>query len=103
MGQLKRYGAAWREAGKDGMPGKVFFQVEQPEEALKPGECRPFLRKTLAAAFPVILQGFVNEAMKGSCQHLKMVTELTRSQKREGEPRGKGPAELMLEELERGE
>jgi hypothetical protein len=83
-------------------PPRAFFQVEQPKRPLRPGECRMFLRKTLARAFPAIVQGFVNEAMEGSCQHLKLAAEITESGKRVRKAKEeKGPAQLLLEQLER--
>jgi hypothetical protein len=71
-----------------------------PEKPLRPAQCRTHLRKTVAAAYRDIVKGFVDQAKSGSCQHLKMATDVVESAKRVGAgSRKKGPAELMLEEL----
>ncbi|MEO7027830.1 MAG: hypothetical protein ABI147_00310 [Acidobacteriaceae bacterium] len=82
--------------------GDAGVDVKEPEKPLRPSQCRTHLRKTVAAAYRDIVAGFVGEAKSGSCQHLKMATEVVESKGRVRErSRGKGPAERMLEELER--
>jgi hypothetical protein len=49
---------------------------KQGQRLLKPAGCRSYLRRRLANVFPAIVDGFVEEAKKGSCVHLKMATEL---------------------------
>lgn len=71
------------------------------EKPLRPSQCRTHLRKTVAAAYRDIVAGFVDQAKGGSCQHLKMATEVVDSEKRaKGGSRAKGPATAMLAELE---
>ena len=49
----------------------------QPEaKPLRPGQCRAHMRKTLANEFREIVDGFVKQAKSGSCQHVKLATEL---------------------------
>jgi len=72
------------------------------EKPLTPNQCRKYLRKTVAAAYREIVAGFVKEAMSGSCQHLKMATELVDSMRRpKAAARKKSSATLMLEKLQR--
>ncbi len=72
------------------------------EKPLTPNQCRKYLRKTVAAAYRDIVAGFVKEAKSGSCQHLKMATEVVDSTRRpKAAPREKGAAALLLEKLER--
>ena len=85
-----------------GVLAGVDVQETAAEKPLRPSQCRAHLRKTVAAAFRDIVTGFVDEAKRGSCQHLKMATEMVEPKKREeAASREKGPAELMLEELNR--
>jgi hypothetical protein len=80
-----------------GAPG---LEIVAPEKPLRPHQCRKHLRETVAAAYRDIVAGFVAQAMSGSCQHLKMATEVVESPKRTRVgPRVKGPAERLLEEL----
>lgn len=68
-----------------------------PERPLKPSQCRTYMRRTLAAQFPYILRGLVQGARKGSCQHVKLATELLQStQPREAKKRG--TVERLLDE-----
>lgn len=100
----KRDGAHEPVAAEGTTQPRAFFRVEPPKRPLRPGECRAYLRRSLARAFPAIVQGFVNEAMEGSCQHLKLAAEITQSGKRVRKCREeKGPAQLLLEEMERGD
>jgi hypothetical protein len=43
---------------------------------LSPAKCRSYLRKRLAKEFEEITKGFIGAAKTGSCQHLKLATEL---------------------------
>jgi len=68
---------------------------------LRPHQCQRHLRLTVAAAYRDIVAGFVDEAKAGSCQHLKMATEVVASKKRvRAAKRVKGPSELMLEKFD---
>jgi hypothetical protein len=74
--------------------------IVTPEKPLRPHQCKKHLRETVAAAYRDIVKGFVTQAKSGSCQHLKMATEVVESPKRtRAGPRVKGPVESVLEEL----
>ena len=74
--------------------------VGEVERALRPTQCREYMRRTLAREYRAIVDGFVKQAKKGSCQHVKLATELL--QKPEpGKRRGKGTAVRLLEKLSR--
>lgn len=82
-------------------PAATEQAAEPVGPALRPGQCRRYMRQRLAAEFPGIVQGFVEGAKAGSCAHVKLVTELL------GDPeptrsRRKGSAMQLLEELGRG-
>ena len=49
---------------------------------LRPAQCRAYMRKELAREFRGIVDGFVKGAKSGSCQHVKLATELLESKKR---------------------
>lgn len=70
------------------------------EKPLRPSQCRRYLRTELAGSFRGIVKGFVKQAKSGSVQHLKVATALLeeRGTKRQ---RGKGPAELLLDQMRR--
>jgi hypothetical protein len=69
-------------------------------QPMQPGQCGEHLRKKLAEEFEAIVQGFVEEAKKGGCQHVKLVTELLKDVE-PSQPKKKGPATRFLEEWER--
>lgn len=71
---------------------------EKPEKPLRPRQCHKFLQKTLASEFRTIVAGFVSEAQKGSCAHMKLAVELLEPLKDDGRYR-KGSAQRLLEEL----
>lgn len=72
------------------------------ERLLRPGQCRSHMRKILAKEFPEIVQGFVKEAKSGSCQHVKLATELLASKPRARKPRpGSRIFDQWAEELEK--
>lgn len=71
------------------------------ERPLKPGQCRAYMRRELAREFRGIVQGFVDGAKKGSCQHVKLATELVQPPKRNRRP--KSTVERLLEELGEGD
>lgn len=67
------------------------------KKALRPGQCREHMRKRLAAEFEGIVEGFVKQAKAGSCQHVKLATELLKGRVRKPkEP--EGTATRMLRE-----
>jgi len=67
------------------------------KKAPKPSACKGIMQKRLAESFEEIVDGFVEEAKKGSCAHVKLTTELLETASREKESRKKGSAERMLE------
>ena len=74
--------------------------VAPDEKPLRPGQCRAYLRKAVAAAFRDIAHGFIQQATTGSCQHVKMAADVVSSKKPNGaESRVKGPAEQLMDEL----
>lgn len=67
------------------------------KRALKPSACKRLIRKRLAESFEEIVDGFVKEAKKGSCPHVKLTNELLETA-RKRPSRKKGPGEKMLEQ-----
>ena len=97
---VKQPVAAKPLAAEDVVGALPRVEIVAPERPLRPSQCRTYLRKTVAAAYPEIVDGFVTQAKSGGCQHLKMATEVVESPKRTRVgPRVKGPAERLLEEL----
>ena len=71
---------------------------QEPEEKpLRPKQCHKYMQKTLASQFRKIVSGFVSEAEKGGCAHMKLAVELL--QPIENETRQKSSAQRLLEEL----
>ena len=70
---------------------------ERPEKPLRPRQCHKYLQKTLASEFKSIVGGFVTEAQKGGCAHMKLAVELLEPVK--DERHRKSSAERLLEEL----
>lgn len=58
-------------------------EQEAKKKPLAPGQCRAFMRRTLAEEFPGIVDGFVKQAKRGSCQHVKLATELLEPRRRQ--------------------
>jgi hypothetical protein len=71
---------------------------EEQEKPLRPRQCHKYLQKRLASEFRTIVGGFIDEARKGGCAHMKLAVELLEPAKDEGRRR-KGPAQRLLEEL----
>lgn len=72
--------------------------ADKGEKQLKPGQCRGYMRKELAAAYPEIVKGFVEGAKAGSCAHVKLATELLALPEKK-QRRTKGSATRILEKL----
>ena len=72
------------------------------EAPLRPSQCRAYMRRTLAREFRGIVDGFVKSAKRGSCQHVKLATELMDAPPRRP-VRRKGAVQQLLEKMERGE
>ena len=71
--------------------------AEPQEKPLRPRQCHKYLQKKLASEFRAIVGGFIDEARKGGCAHMKLAVELLEQAKDEG--RRKGSAQRLLEEL----
>ena len=78
--------------------GSAKSEAEEPP--LRPEQCRAYMRRTLAREFRGIVQGFVDGAKSGSCQHVKLATELMKTSPRT-RVRGRGDVQRLLEKLER--
>lgn len=61
---------------------RVLTKIAEPEKPLKPAQCRAFMRRHLATAFPRIVEGFVNQAETGSCMHVKLASELLETRRK---------------------
>jgi hypothetical protein len=70
---------------------------EPKQKPLRPRQCHKYLQKTLASEFRTIVSGFVTEAQKGGCAHMKLAVELLESVK--DESRRKSSTQRLLEEL----
>ena len=96
-------GAKRTAAGKTGQgrsaDGLSSTRVEKP---LRPSQCREYMRQTLAREFRGIVQGFVEGAKTGSCQHVKLAAELMERPAR-SRTRGNQSVQRLLEKLEREE
>ena len=73
------------------------------EKPLRPSQCRTYMRRTLAKEFRGIVDGFVKGAQSGSCQHVKLATELLEPQRRTKQPQaqsGRNVLSKWLQELD---
>jgi hypothetical protein len=68
------------------------------QKPLRPRQCHKYLQKELASKFRTIVGGFISEAQKGGCAHMKLAVELLERTKDDGRQR-KGSAQRLLEEL----
>lgn len=66
---------------------------------LRPSQCRAYMRRELAREFRGIVEGFVDGAKKGSCQHVKLATELVGAPARQ-QKRGKSVVQKLIDEME---
>lgn len=71
------------------------------EKPLRPSQCAKYLRTEVAGAFRQIVAGFLSAATSGSCQQLKLATEIVESKPKGKGSRAKGPAQRLMEDLER--
>ena len=83
--------------GSNTGPELMAESAEPQEKPLRPRQCHKYLQKTLASKFTTIVSGFIEEAQKGGCAHMKLAVELL--QPIESESRRKGSAQRLLEEL----
>ena len=96
-GRLKRVAAGARPSEPKEERSRIV--VERPARPLTPAMCRRWVRKTMAAHMPDVLEGFLNAAVAGSSTHLKLATETVAPTT--ATTRRKGRAERMLENWER--
>jgi hypothetical protein len=89
-----------RPGGRGSGAGHEFTaeSAESQEKPLRPRQCHKYLQKKLASEFRTIVDGFVSEAQKGGCAHMKLAVELLEPAKDDGRGR-KGSAQRLLEEL----
>lgn len=73
---------------------------EKKQKPLRPSDCRSHMRKRLAGEFQEIVDGFVAAAKLGSCQHVKLATELLKPIRKSASKK-KGPATRLWEKIER--
>ena len=78
-------------------PAAEAGEPERPPKALRPGQCQKYLQRKLAENFAAIMEGFVKEARKGGCAHVKLAVELLEPAK--PARRRKSSAQRFLEEL----
>ena len=76
--------------------GEGEVETKQSKRLLQPAGCRSYMRKRLADEFGEIVSGFVEEAKKGSCTHVKLATELLKPT-RKGTTRKKGTVRQLAE------
>jgi hypothetical protein len=88
--------------GSDKMEQRNVGVGEGNKKYMKPSECRSLMRRTLAKEFQAIVDGFISAAKKGSCPHVKLATELMKSD-RNGASRKKGTATKYWEMLQKEE
>ncbi len=75
-------------------------EAEEPQEQkpLRPKQCHKYVQKRVAEQFPAIVNGFIGEALKGSCPHMKLAMELLDSAKVTTRPR-KSSVHMLLDQL----
>ena len=79
--------------------GQEMSEVEEPKKRLPTqAECRRIFQRRLAESIEAIVDGFVKEAEKGSCPHVKLTNVLLESAIEEQASRRKGPAERQADE-----
>ena len=71
----------------------------------KPGQCKDFTKKQVAAAWPKIVESFVEQAAKGSYNHTKLLVDFSdlkdgMKKTRRGK-KDKSLATILMDELER--
>ena len=77
--------------------------VEGSKKKLRtPAQCRRHFQDRIAESIEEIVDGFVKEAKKGSCPHVKLTNEMLEEAIEEKAARKKGPGERMVDEWLRG-
>ena len=78
--------------------------VEGPKRKLRTAaQCRRHFQERISESIEAIVDGFVKEAKKGSCPHVKLTNEMLEAAIEERAARKKGPGERMVDEWLRGE
>lgn len=70
----------------------------QQEKPLRPKQCHKYMQKRVAEQFPAIVNGFISEALKGSCPHMKLAVELLEPAKVDAR-RGRSSVHMLLDQL----
>ena len=88
-----------RVAAKDGidLTGEAL-----PPPPKRPSQCRTYMQKMLTREFQGIVEGFVKQAKSGSCQHVKLATELLDGRRRQVERKRTGRSSLkrLIQQME---
>ncbi len=80
--------------------------VELTGEALppppsRPSQCRTYMQKMLTREFQGIVEGFVKQAKSGSCQHVKLATELLEGKRKvERKRTGRSSLKRLIHQME---
>lgn len=79
--------------------------TERVAAPLRPRSCRTYLRKRLAASWPVVVQNLLTNAEKGSVSHINLAVKLVGfdsrpEPKQVRKPREKSFAKQLLEEID---
>ncbi|MDE1155888.1 MAG: hypothetical protein PW735_09180 [Acidobacteriaceae bacterium] len=61
-----------------GVEKRSEFAFPLPEKPLQPAQAGRWMRKALAEQLPEMVRGLVKGAREGSCQHMKLATDLLR-------------------------
>ncbi len=97
-GGIKRAKKAEEDA-----PTGVSSAARLPAKPTRPGQCRAYMRQALTQEFEGIVKGFVEGAKSGSCQHVKLATELLEPRPRvKQEKTGRRTILRWVDEMERG-
>lgn len=83
-----------------GRGARIMAEAAEPqqEKPLRPKQCHKYMQKRVAEQFPAIVNGFISEALKGSCPHMKLAVELLESAKIDVR-RGKSSVHMLLDQL----
>ncbi len=92
-------GVRVKAAGKKRKKAGGEAEVAETLPPLRPSQCRAYMRRELAREFRGIVEGFVDGAKKGSCQHVKLATELVGTPERSPK-RAKSVVRKLIEEME---
>jgi hypothetical protein len=80
--------------------GEQAASKREQQRLMQPAGCRTYMRRRLATELPEIADGFLEEAKKGGCKHIKQAMELLKTM-RKRTSRRRGSAQRLLEKLSR--